>query len=406
MKTAGELSNFSPTELMSQLDRRDSLFFDSSGNFPKSYNSPISIIASEPQKIIRGNISDPSELKAVMETHQGLSTDLGYPEGGLAGWIGYDGNFTFGVYDDFLVYDHVDEQWLTELKINPPQLPQKEFSLGEWKSLMNQKQYQEAVQTAKEYIAAGDIYQVNLSQKFSAPISSDSDLFSLYQRLRYHSPAPMACYGQLDGRELLCSSPETFMRMSGSVVETRPIKGTSPRYSDPEKDNLSAYELVTSPKENAELVMITDLLRNDLGRVCDFGSVKVEELLTLERLQHVFHLVSTIKGNIQPDFDHLDVLQACLPGGSITGAPKIRAMEVINELEPASRGLYTGVVGYLGFNGESQFNIIIRSLMREQSSLSYHVGAGIVADSCPEKEYLETQLKAEGIRRSLESFLV
>ncbi len=189
--------------------------------------------------------------------------------------------------------------------------------------------------------------------------------------------------------------------MSGSVVETRPIKGTSPRFTDPERDNLSAYELMTSPKENAELVMITDLLRNDLGQVCEFGSVRVDELLSIERLQHVYHLVSTVRGQIRSELDHLDVLQSCLPGGSITGAPKLRAMQVIDALEPVERGLYTGVVGYLGFNGESQFNIAIRSLIREGQRLSYHVGAGIVADSCPRKEYEETLIKAEGIRRAL-----
>jgi len=270
---------------------------------------------------------------------------------------------------------------------------------------MSQQGFEAAVMRAKEYIAAGEIYQVNLSQCFSTTTSA-TDLYALYQQLRAASPAPMACYGKLGGRELLCSSPETFMRLSGQVAETRPIKGTSPRHPHPDDDACSAAELLASPKERAELVMITDLLRNDLGMVCEYGSVQVDALLTLESLAQVHHLVSTVRGTLRPEVDHLAALRATLPGGSITGAPKIRAMEVIRELEPVPRGLYTGVVGYLGFAGESQFNIVIRSIMREAQRLSYHVGAGIVADSCPTREYEETLVKARGIRRALDQSLL
>jgi len=212
----------------------------------------------------------------------------------------------------------------------------------------------------------------------------------------------MAAYLQHGQREILSSSPETFLRMHGRSIETRPIKGTRPRFADPELDSRSAYELQTSEKEIAELVMITDLERNDLGRVCEFGSVKVTEMLKHERLEQVHHLASTVTGQLREDADQLDVLQACFPGGSITGAPKKRAMEVIAELETVPRGLYTGAIGYLGFNGESQFNIAIRTLDREDLRLTYGVGAGIVADSDPEMEYEETLQKAEGIRLALE----
>jgi anthranilate/para-aminobenzoate synthase component I len=185
--------------------------------------------------------------------------------------------------------------------------------------------------------------------------------------------------------------------MSGRAIRTRPIKGTRPRRADATADEKSAYDLITSPKEIAELIMITDLERNDLGQVCDFGSVHVPELLKLERFAQVFHLVSTVEGRLLPGMDHLSALRACFPGGSITGAPKKRAREIIAELEPEPRGLYTGALGWFGFNGESRFNIAIRTAIFEESQAHFHVGAGIVADSVPEKEWQETLDKAAGL---------
>lgn len=185
--------------------------------------------------------------------------------------------------------------------------------------------------------------------------------------------------------------------MSGSRIRTRPIKGTRPRLADEVADERSAYDLITSPKEVAELIMITDLERNDLGRICEFGSVRAAELLKLERHEQVFHLVSTVDGQMRPDVDHVTALRACFPGGSITGAPKKRACEVIAELEPVPRGVYTGAIGYFGYNGESQFSIAIRTLVLEHGLAHFHVGAGIVADSAPEAEYRETLDKAAGI---------
>jgi anthranilate/para-aminobenzoate synthase component I len=186
------------------------------------------------------------------------------------------------------------------------------------------------------------------------------------------------------------------LRISGPSILTRPIKGTRPRSADPTRDAQLAYELQTSPKETAELVMITDLLRNDLGRVCEYGSVQVPELLRHETFAHVHHLVSTVTGRLRPDVTHFRALAACFPGGSITGAPKIRAMEIIDELEPVSRGPYTGAVGYLGFNRESQLSIAIRMALLKDGHAHYHAGAGIVADSHPEAEYDETLDKAAG----------
>ena len=194
------------------------------------------------------------------------------------------------------------------------------------------------------------------------------------------------------------------VKVSGRGIETRPIKGTRPRFSDSDEDRRSAVELQTSPKEISELVMITDLLRNDLGQVCDFGSVEVTRMLELESLAQVHHLVSTIRGTLRSDQDALSALAACFPGGSITGAPKKRAMEIIQELDQRPRGVYCGAIGWLGFNGESEFNIAIRTLVRDGNNLSYQVGAGIVADSIPEEEFQETLHKAEGIKLGVERF--
>ncbi len=195
--------------------------------------------------------------------------------------------------------------------------------------------------------------------------------------------------------------PELFLRMSGQHLLTRPIKGTRPRDPDPDRDARLAWELQRSEKENAELVMITDLLRNDLGRVCEYGTVKVPDLMRLERFSQVQHLVSTVEGRLREGLSHLDALAACFPGGSITGAPKIRAMEIIEELEPVSRGPYCGCHGYLGFNRESQLSITIRTAIRRGSRVWFHSGAGIVADSDPAAEYEETLAKAAGFFAAL-----
>jgi anthranilate/para-aminobenzoate synthase component I len=200
---------------------------------------------------------------------------------------------------------------------------------------------------------------------------------------------------------VVSSSPEQFLRLSGSHIQTRPIKGTRPRGADPTRDAQLAYELQTSAKELAELVMITDLLRNDFGKVCEFGSVQTPELARLERFAQVQHLVSTVEGRLRKDVTHMAALAACFPGGSITGAPKFRAMEIIDELEPVTRGPYCGCHGYLGFNRESQLSITIRTAICKDGLAHFNVGAGIVADSNPEAEYEETLAKAAGFLAAL-----
>ncbi len=255
------------------------------------------------------------------------------------------------------------------------------------------------VQRAQQYIHAGDIYQVNLSHRLTAQCGFTG--WELFQKLSAVSPAPFSAFLDCGDFEIASSSPEQFLRLSGSHVVTRPIKGTRPRDTDSMRDAQLAYELQTSAKELAELVMITDLLRNDLGKVCEYGSVQVPELAKLEKFAQVQHLVSTVEGRLRPDVTHFAAFAACFPGGSITGAPKFRAMEIIDELEPVSRGPYCGAIGYLGFNRESQLSIAIRTAICRDGVAHFNVGAGIVADSVPEAEYEETLAKARGFFAAL-----
>jgi para-aminobenzoate synthetase component I len=255
------------------------------------------------------------------------------------------------------------------------------------------------VERAQRYIRAGDIYQVNLSQRLTAQCALSG--WEFFQQLSAVSPAPFSAYIDCGSFQIASSSPELFLRLSGSHILTRPIKGTRPRSADPDHDARMTYELQTSAKEMAELVMITDLLRNDLGRVCEYGSVQVPELVRLERYPQVQHLVSTVEGRLREDVPHFAAFASCFPGGSITGAPKIRAMEIIDELEPITRGPYTGALGYLGFNRESQLAIAIRTAICRGQTAWFHAGAGIVADSNPAAEYEETLAKARGFLAAL-----
>lgn len=373
--------------------------------------------------------------------------DLPFPLGGCFGFWGYDlKNFVeprlprraadelelpdcqVGFHDSLVVFDHVlDKKWLvaTGLGVDGSRdQARAERQFAFWSELLaaseqpvatpgkrpatvpaeahsnfTRADFMMSVERAQRYIRAGDIYQVNLAQRLSAPCAMSG--WELYQRLSTVSPAPFA--GFLNGGDfaLVSSSPELFLRLSGSHILTRPIKGTRPRSADPTRDAQLAYELQTSPKEMAELVMITDLLRNDLGKVCEYGSVQTPELARLERYAQVQHLVSTVEGRLRPGMTHFGAFASCFPGGSITGAPKIRAMEIIDELEPVSRGPYTGCLGYLGFNRESQLNIAIRTAVVRDGTAWFHAGAGIVADSAPAAEYEETLAKARGFLTAL-----
>jgi len=403
--------NMTPIEVASGLQHLpDLIFFDTSGNIPSRSHAAVSIIAARAVETIQGRIdndADVERLRAAVGKWDVQARSLGFPAGGACGWIDYEGGFCFGIYPEMLVYQHDRKQWwqcgdlAQHIKDDGGVIDKA--SISGFEPMMSEDTYKQGVSRIHEYIAAGDIYQVNLTQCYRAKALGGS-LFPLYRYLREETPAPLAVWMKLNQREVLSSSPETFLRMSGRSVVTRPIKGTRPRFKDDEADQASARELLNSEKENAELIMITDLERNDLGKVCEFGSVRVADMLSLEKLEHVYHLVSTVTGTLREDVDQLGALAACFPGGSITGAPKKRAMEIIDELETMPRGLYTGAVGYLGFNGESQFNIPIRTLVRDGNSLHYHVGAGIVADSDPDEEFEETLHKAKGIKLAIERY--
>lgn len=255
------------------------------------------------------------------------------------------------------------------------------------------KQYLKDLQKVIDYIYAGDIYQANLSQMFS--LKYQGDPWDLYFRLRQQNSAPFSAFLPYTDFQILSTSPERFIRINtqGSI-ETRPIKGTRPRGKTSAEDERLAQELLHSDKDRAELTMIVDLERNDLGRICTYGTVKTKELITLEKYPAVWHLVATIDGRLKSDLKPSQLLRAIFPGGSITGAPKIRAMEIIDEMEPYNRGLYTGSIGYIGFDGAWDLNIVIRTILLKEGFAYVHAGGGIVADSAPEDEYSETIHKA------------
>jgi para-aminobenzoate synthetase component 1 len=396
-------------------------------------------------------------LDALMARHELLDEiDSPFPLGGAFGYWGYDlKNFTepklprravndlelpdchVGFYDSLVVFDHqlgkasivstglnADgsrdearanerlEHWKKQLQAignAGPESPLNPAAAGLEKPALQSNftrvEFVSAVERAQEYIRAGDIYQVNLSQRLTMPC--DFSGWEMFQKLSAVSPAPFSAYLDCDagggnGRfQIASSSPEQFLRMSGSHIVTRPIKGTRPRDADATRDAQLAYELQTSAKELAELVMITDLLRNDLGKVCEYGSVQTPDLARLEKFAQVQHLVSTVEGRLRKDVTHFAALASTFPGGSITGAPKFRAMEIIDELEPISRGPYCGCLGYLGFNRESQLSITIRTAVCKDGEAHFNVGAGIVADSNAGAEYEETLAKARGFLAAL-----
>lgn len=256
--------------------------------------------------------------------------------------------------------------------------------------------YLDAVSRVREYVFAGDIFQANLSQRFEAPL--DEPAWTLYLRLRAGNAAPFAAFLELPDAAVLSASPERFLRVDhAGHVETRPIKGTRPRGVGPEHDAALGQALTESAKDRAENLMIVDLMRNDLSRVCAPGTVRVSELFALERYATVHHLVSTVVGELEQGLDGLDLLRAAFPGGSITGAPKVRAMEIIAELEPSRRGVYCGSIGYWSLTGELDTSIAIRTAVARGGRVYFNAGGGIVADSSPEQEYLETLDKARGI---------
>lgn len=355
----------------------------------------ISLLAADPFLVLEGTPQDWPALEAELARHAGSASSL--QEGAAIGWVGFDGRYRFGFYRQVHVFDHQAAAWK-----NPPSggegIIESVSTPIAFTPLVTREEYLHMVERAREYIAAGDIYQVCLAHPFEA--ETDCSPWAFYRSLRTCSPAPYSAYLDLSGTRVASASPECFLRMDGRTVTTRPIKGTRPRGGDPRSDQSRREDLLSSAKEAAELVMITDLERNDLGRLCEYGSVTVPALLELESYEQVHHLVSTVTGQLRPEVSHAQALLSCLPGGSISGAPKKRALEIIAELEPHPRGLYTRAIGYFGFHGQSQFSIVIRTAIFEGGKAGFHVGAGIVADSVPAKEWQETLDKAAGLLRA------
>ena len=351
--------------------------------------------------------------------------------GGAVGFISYECDIYLHFVNCFLLYDHtrslihiiynpvplIEIGWTEKLayeagyeamdaiekaiasaRLNhfPPVLT------GEITSLRDGASYRAMVSYAKEYIAAGDIFQANLSHRFQTVFQGTS-IYPLYQKLREINPSPFSAYLNMGGFEIASASPERLVRVKNGLIETRPIAGTSPRGQNLEEDQEKIAALYGSAKERAEHLMLVDLERNDIGKVAKFGTVQVSALMALEQYSHVFHLVSTITGELKESVLASDVIRALFPGGTITGVPKIRCMQIIAELEGQKRGIYTGSIGMIGFSGEMDFNIVIRSFIRKGSELSFQVGAGIVADSDPHREYQETLQKAAAMMKALGS---
>ena len=362
--------------------------------------------------------------------------------GGAVGYLGYDlchfverlpataaddlrvPDMAMAFYDTALVMDHQRQRaWIAAADLGAPGRPDAEHRAAEMFERLSsgasapphpgpglvgrgnsapeiacnftRGDYLRAIKRAKDYIAAGDIFQVNLSRRFEArlPVSAPE----LYLRLRRINPAPMAAYLGGGDFAVVSASPERFLSVRRGRVETRPIKGTRPRGRTPEEDAALAQELLRSEKDAAELAMIVDLERNDLGRVCSYGTVRVTRPKALESFPTVHHLVATVVGRLHAGCDRTELLKAAFPGGSITGAPKIRAMQIIDELEPTRRSIYTGAIGYLGFDGGMDLNIAIRTFLVQGGRAWFQAGGGIVADSQPESEYDETAQKARAL---------
>ncbi len=352
-------------------------------------------------------------------------------QGGAIGYFGYEmggllerlpgkavddldlPDMTIGLYDWVLAFDHLDDkawivttqfsgegraQWVRDrIDVGRETLRRANGRVGiatDLRSNFTRERYVNAVERVKEYIVAGDIYQANISQRFEATIHTDD--WTLYRALRSSTSAPFGAYLDLPEVTILSASPEQFLHVEDGFVETRPMKGTRPRGASREADAHLCIELSQSVKDRAENIMIVDLLRNDLGRVCMPGTVLTPELFTVEQYPNVHQLVSSVTGRLRPEHDVIDLLKACFPGGSVTGAPKIRAMEIIDEIEPVQRSVYCGAIGYIGFDGSMQLSIPIRTMLKKGNRVYFQVGGGIVADSDPEAEYQETLDKARG----------
>jgi len=408
------------------------LFLDSSA---QGTLSRYSFLTADPVSVVR----TPEDAREMLRARwQEPLPGLPPFQGGIAGYVGYDwgaelervsrpaadrhtprmADVALALYDWVIAWDHLEAKaWLIASDARrvawvrerlsapgaPPVLDRPRQSTTALESNFTRAGFEAAVSRIRDYIAAGDVYQVNLSQRFHAPFTGWP--LALYRRLRARNPAPFGAYLEFSGAHIASISPERFLRLDAATrtVEARPIKGTRPRGTTPIRDSALARELVESEKDRAENVMIVDLLRNDLGKVCRPGSIHVPKLFALESHAAVHHLVSTVTGGLLDGADAFDLLHAAFPGGSVTGAPKIRAMQIIAELERAPRGLYCGAIGYVSVTGAMDFNIPIRTIVLQGGTATFHAGAGIVWDSEPAAEYQETLAKARTMIEALTS---
>ncbi len=433
---------------------RGIVFLDSAG--PVGETARWSILAADPFEVI-ANSTDPfGAIESALATHRAGEGPVPFAGGGAIGLLGYglrhhlerlprrhpaaaEPDLWLGLYDALAIFDRGTRRaWLASTGLperaestararraveraawlrsllgsaarrrperderdpDPAALPTRETLPPGARASMTPAAWTSVVEQARAHIRAGDIYQANLSYLVELPCPLPPP--GLYQRLRAISPAPFGAYLDPGPFQVLCNSPERFLLHERGRIETRPIKGTRPRRADPEEDRREAEALLASEKDQAEHLMIVDLERNDLGRVARPGSVRVERLAALERYANVHHLVSIVSAALRPGAGPVDALRACFPGGSITGAPKIRAMEIIEALETGPRGIYTGAIGGIDFSGRMDFSIAIRTAVLRDGVASFHVGGGIVADSKPDLEYRETVTKAEALCRAL-----
>lgn len=375
-----------------------------------SWNCPGVIYQAEDAFLsVCGDLSDPEPLRRALEQcveRQGM--DSPHPDGAAVGYVTFEGRYRFEFFKSLKVLEDWQESaaWrLRKTNVWAAAEDERSDEKGGVRILpgMSAENYVERVLQAQHYIRQGDIYQVNLTHRFRAqPVAYP---YLLFEELMKISPAPGAAFLDFEDEIILSSSPELYFKVNGNVITTRPIKGTRPRdLQNPLRDQQLAYELMTSGKELAELIMITDLMRNDLGKISQIGTVITPELISLKSFAQVHHLLSTVEGQLKPDTHPVDVLCALHPGGSISGAPKIRAVEIIQELEREPREHYTGAIGYFAFNGDAAFSMGIRTLVQDQKGLSFGVGSGITAESIPEAEYQETLHKARGMIAALESY--
>ena len=347
--------------------------------------------------------------------------------GGAVGYISYDAvryweklpqmvsddldfpDVQLGVFDDGIVFDHRQRRAFYYYS-NGSRLPEVDrlikqpddfetLSYKQPKVNVAKEYFEKAVEKAKEYVASGDIFQVVLSKRYGLRIKGD--LIEFYRALRRINPSPYMYFFKAGTRQIVGSSPEMLVRVDNRVVETFPIAGTRPNVENPVENRRLAKELLADPKERAEHVMLVDLARNDVGKISKFGSVRVPEFMEVHRYSHVQHIVSRVTGNLKENCECYDALRAVFPAGTVSGAPKVRAMEIIEELEPSRRGPYAGAVGYFSYNGNADFAITIRTLFADKEKAYIQVGAGIVADSVPEREWFETDHKAEALMKAL-----